>query len=274
MSSRLHLVLAALLLVTAAGAQLADPLPPADRFLYLPPTWADRVVFYHSFDGTLDRPDINDLGATLTTAPTATGPGFAGQGCPEPLGAAKKHGYEIASDGLSPHRPLTMMCWLRLETPVQETTWYNLLRLWRGDTYLTHFVAGKGEWCGLQRPTYIFQVVNFPGLPLYHNSWAGSPDWQPGEWHHVAMTVSGAANVRFYRDGKLVENILLKTRPFREGEVRIATFGDGKFPMTVDEVIVADRALQEDELADYVAQARQLHAIGYAPLAAGLPGAP
>jgi hypothetical protein len=255
-------------LVSLAHAQ-PDLAARADRFLYLPPAWAERVVYYHSFDAALGQADINDLGASLAAAPVQATTGFAGLGCAEGLGPDRKLGYQISSDGLSPHLPLTLMCWFRLDAEPSETAWYNLLRLWGGNNYVTHFVAGKGEWCGLQEPTFIYQVVNFPGIPLYHNSWGGRPAFAPGEWHHVAMTVANAANVRFYRDGALVENILVKGQSFREGEVNAATFGDGGLPMTVDEVLVLDRALRAEEIAEYVAAARQLHDIGWAAAGPG-----
>ena len=258
-----------LLTVSLAHAQTPDPATRADRYLYLPPAWADRVVFYQGFDGAPDKPDIDDLAAKFTAAPSATVPGFAGLGCPEGLGPDQKKPYEITSDGLSPHRPLTLMCWLRLDAAPTETTWYNLLRLWQGNTYLTHFIAGKGEWCALKGPTCIYQVVAFPGIPQYSNSWGGKPNWQPGEWHHVAMTVANGSNIRFYRDGQMTENILIKTRPFKENEVRTATFGEGGFPMTVDEVIVTDRALTAQEIEEYVCDTRQLHEIGYAAVGPG-----
>ena len=264
------LVAAVLLLLSVGYAQTADPATRADRYLYLPPSWADRVVFYQGFDEALDRAEIDGIAAKVTAAPTAGVAGLGGLGCAGGLGADGKKGYEITSEGLSPHRPLTMMCWVRLDAEPAETTWYNLLRLWQGNTYITHFVAGKGEWCALQRPTCIYQVVNFPGIPLYSNSWGGKPTWQPGEWHHVAMTVVSGSKVRFYRDGVMTEDILVKTRPFREGEVKTATFGDGGLAMTIDEVIVADRALTDGELADYVRDTRLLHEIRYPAL--GPPG--
>jgi len=259
-------LLLAVLTASVAHAQTPDR---TDRFLYLPPAWADRVVYYHSFDGAPDKPDLDDLSAKLTAAPTTTVPGFAGRACAEGLGPANKKAYEITSDGLSPHRPLTLMCWLRLDAAPTEITWYNLLRLWQGDTYITHFIAGKGEWCALRGETPIYQVVNFPGIPLYHSQWGEKPAWLPGEWHHVAMTVANGSNVRFYRDGQMTENILIKTRPFKENEVRTASLGEGGFPMTVDEVIVTDRALTAPEIADYVRDTQRLHEIGYPAMGQG-----
>jgi len=75
--------------------------------------------------------------------------------------------------------------------------------------------------------------------------------------------VANASEVRVYRDGAIQETILPKGRPFRENEVHTATIGSRGHPMTVDELLVLDRALTADELAEYVTAARSLRGHGF-----------
>jgi len=241
----------------------------ARECVYLPPAWADRVVFYHSFESGFDRPEINRLGAKLPPSGSTRPDGFAGKGCPLPLSPRHEAALEIRSPALSIHRPLTLMCWFRVDAPMAESTGFHLLSL-RGDgPYLSHFVAGKGPWCALAEPTFVYQVVSFPGIPQYNNPWGGRAMIEPGVWHHVALTVANAAEVRVYRDGTLKETILPKGRLFRDGEIHTAAFGSQGHPMTLDEVLVLDRALTPDELADYVTASRSLRDRGFPTLTPG-----
>jgi hypothetical protein len=248
----------------AAGAAGASA---AEKCLYLPPAWADRVVFYDSFESGFDRPEINRLGAKLPPSDSTRPDGFAGRGCCLPLGPQHNAAMEIDSPALSIHRPLTLMCWFRLDAPMTESTGFQLLSLRGNGPYLTHFVAGKGPWCALKEPTFVCQVIAFPGIPQYNNPWGGRATFEPGVWHHVALTVANAAEIRVYRDGTLKETILPKGRPFRENEVHTAAFGSQGHPMTLDEVLVLDRALAPDELADYVTASRSLRERGFPVLA-------
>jgi hypothetical protein len=74
----------------------------------------------------------------------------------------------------------------------------------------------------------------------------------------VALTAANASEIRVYRDGTLQETILPKGRAFRENEVHAATVGSQGHPMTVDELLVLDRALAPDEVVEYVAASRSL----------------
>jgi hypothetical protein len=240
-----------------SSAAAPESLKPTDC-LYLPPSWADRVGFYHTFESQLDRPEINRVGAKLTQPAGELGPGFAGRGCRLPLGSAKNVPFEISCPAISVHRPITLMFWFRLDKPMTETSGFGLLTLRGNGPYISHFVAGKGPWCGLQEPTFISQVVAFPGIPQYHNSWGGRAWFDEGQWHHMAMTVANGAEIRIYRDGKLIETILPKGRLFKDGEVTTAAIGSRGHPMTVDEVILLDRVLTGSEIAQYVTSARSL----------------
>jgi hypothetical protein len=246
-----------------AAAPAAGPDSAAEQYVYLPPAWADRVVFYHSFESGFDRPEINRLGAKLPPSGATRPDGFAGRGCCLPLDPKHGAALEISSPALSIHRPLTLMCWFRLDAPMAETTGFHLLSL-RGDgPYVAHFVAGKGPWCALKEPTFVYQVIAFPGIAQYNNPWGGRAMIEPGAWHHVALTVANACEIRVYRDGALQETILPKGRPFRENEVHTAALGSQGHPMTVDELLVLDRALTPGELAEYVTASRSLRGRGF-----------
>ena len=210
------------------------------------------------FETRLDRPEINRIGATLRETSGELVSGFTGKGCRLPMGPAKNMALEISSPAISVHRPITLMCWFRLDRPMTETTWCGLLCL-RGDgPYITHFVAGKGPWCGLREPTFISQVVAFPGISLFHNPWGGRAWFDAGVWHHVAMTVANASEIRIYRDGTLRDTIIPKGRTFKDHEVTTAVFGSQGHPMTIDEVLVLDRALTAEEIAHYVTSSQGL----------------
>jgi hypothetical protein len=226
--------------------------------LYLPPCWADRVVFYHTFDGRFDRPEINRIGAKALQTSGELASGFTGKGCRLPLGTAKNAAFEVSSPAISAHRPITLMCWFRLDRRMAETTWIGLLMLRGAGPYITHFVAGRGVWCGLREPTFISQIVAFPGISQFHNQWGGRAWFDEGVWHHVAMTVASASEVLVYRDGTLRDTIVVKGRTFKDHEVNTAAFGSQGHPMTIDECLVIDRALTADEIAQYVTSSRAL----------------
>jgi hypothetical protein len=254
-------MLAGLMAISVSAACAGDAVTKsldAVDCLYLPPSWADRVCFYHAFETRLDRPEINRIGATVLAASGELASGFVGKGCRLPMGSGKNAAFEISSPAISVHRPLTLMCWFQLDEPMTETTGFGLLALHGNGRYITHFVAGKGVWCGLREPTFISQVVAFPGIAQYSNSWGGRAWFDAGVWHHVAMTVANAGEIRIYRDGTHCETIVLKGRAFKDHEVTTAMFGSQGHPMTVDEVLVIDRALTAEEIARYVASSRSL----------------
>jgi hypothetical protein len=251
------LALIVLLLVGAAWGQ--SPAPAASEFLYLPPAWENRVVFYQAFEQGVNKPEINILGARIQGAVTAPAEGLAGRGYTAPNYNVNQTPLSLITPGLSAHRPLTLMCWWRLDAPMAETTCFSLLGL-SGSGFIASFVRGKGDWCGLTQPTCISQVYNFPGIANHNNPWGGRAWFAPGEWHHVAITVAGAQQVAIYWDGRLRETILIKGRLLREGDTSRADIGTSWLyhPMTLDDLIVVDRALTADEIADYVLAIRSL----------------
>lgn len=240
------------------------PAAGSQSFLYLPPAWADRVVFYHSFEKAVDQPELNRIQAQVLGAKTEPAEGLAGRAYQPPDPKEKKAPLRLNSALLSPHKPLTVMLWFRLDAPMKEETCFQLIQI-GGKGHIASFVHGKGEWCALKEPTYISQVHGFPGIRNHHNSWGGRVWFEPGVWHHAAVTVANASEVRIYWDGKLREAIGVKGRLFQDGDCTWVQPGPSwlHHPMSVDEVIVCDRALTGDEIADYVTAARALADLGY-----------
>jgi len=236
-----------------------------DAFLYLPPKIVDRVVFYHSFEKGVKQPEINTLGAKLTAAENPPAEGLTDAGYQTGSGkAAKKGGFVLQTAALNVSKPLTVMFWWRLDEPMTETTGFNVVAL-RGKGWISNFVAGKGPWCGLKEPTYCFQNYNFPGMENCNDVWGGRVWIEPNVWHHAALTVSGAADIRIYWDGHVRTRHAPKGRLFKEGEISSAELGtSGNGPaMTLDEVLVLDRALSADEIAAYITAVQQLAAVRF-----------
>ena len=247
-----------LLLVGFSGLSVAAP---GDGFLYLPPHLAERAVFYHSFAKGLKMPELNLIGAKLMLAENDPVPGLVGTGYRAGSGMAtqKKGAFLLQSPVLSVHKPLTVMFWWRLDEPMKEETGFGVLAL-RGKGWISTFVAGKGPWCGLREPTYVFQCYNFPGMENCNDVWGGRAWFEPHVWHHTAITVSGAADVGIYWDGQLRTRHTPKGRLFREGEINSMELGaSGNGPaMTLDEVVVLDRTLNADEILGYMTAVKAL----------------
>ncbi|MCX7935739.1 MAG: LamG domain-containing protein, partial [Planctomycetota bacterium] len=240
----------------------AAPAPkPQNGFFYLPPAWAERVIFYHSFEAELGKPEINLAQASIRGDQTEPTQGFVGRGyrmanqykSPNKGNAS----LMVSSPAFSLHKPITAMLWWRLDEKMKEETCFNLLAL-LGPGYISSFVRGKGEWCALAEPTYISQVYDFPGIRNHNNPWGGRAWFEAGEWHHVAISVSAAAEIAIYWDGVRREIISVKGRPFQEGEgINIMPGANWLYhPMTIDEFMVIDRALSAEEIAAYVTAAR------------------
>jgi hypothetical protein len=249
-----------------AGVPGIGQAAPADGFFYLPPNLADRVVFYHSFGKGLKTPDLNLIGASLTLAENTPAPGVVGPGYMSGSGtvARAKGGFRLHSPALSPHRPMTVMLWWRLDEPMREEKGFGVIAL-RGKGWISTFVAGKGPWCALKEPTYVFQCYNFPGMENCNDVWGGRAWFEPGVWHHAAMTVSGAADIRIYWDGKLRTQYAPKKRLFQEGEIDSVELGaSGNSPaMTLDEIVILDRALGAEEILSYMTAVNALAQVGF-----------
>ena len=117
-------------LMAGAAASAGEGTAAAEAFLYLPPSIADRVVFYHSFEKGVKEPEINLIGAKLAAVDLPPARGLTGNGYQCGSGAAAKKGpFRLQSAALSPHKPLTVMLWRRLEEPMKAETSFHVVAL-------------------------------------------------------------------------------------------------------------------------------------------------
>jgi len=256
----------------AAPRAFTQPPEEHARFLYLPAVWADRVVFYHSFEQGVDKPEINTAGVKVTGHSPEDVEGFAGRGyrVQKPEGGLKRNLLTLDSaEALSAHRPLTIMHWWRLDEEMQEDLTFNLIFL-QGRGWISNSVHGKAQWCGLREPTYISQVHGFAGIRNYNNPWGGRVFPEKGAWHHVAMTFSGASTIRFYWDGRLRETIAVRGREFAPDDTsqlmlgaQYSRAGKPDASMTIDEVIIVNRALNADEVSQYAKSSIKLKEVEF-----------
>jgi len=252
-------VLLALLCAGALDAAEPPKAHPAEQFVYLPPALERRVVFYHSFERGVAEPEIDLIGAKIICSKPEPAEGLAGRGLKRSHPDARKGPLHVASAALSAHRPMTVMMWWRIDEPMKPETCYHLIRI--GDQgYIGAFVRGKGKWCALTQPTFIFQVYRFPSMTDRNDRYTGAAWVEPGEWHHAAVTVAAATDVRVYWDAKERIRYSVKGRPFRKGDTAAIALGPTWLwhPMTIDEVVVLDVALGAHEVRRYVEATRRL----------------
>ena len=257
-------VVAALLVALSAGLLAGEvETHPSEAYLYLPPSLEDRVVFYHSFERGVKEPEINLVRGKISCGKMELADGFAGSGLKCSDRASAKNPLRVHSQALSAHRPLTVMMWWRLDAPMRDETCYHLIRL-GGRGYVAAFVRGKGKWCALTRPTFIFQVQSFPGIANRDDHWTGHAWIEPGTWHHVALTVATASDIRVYWDGRQRIRYGIKGRRFQKGDTSSLDLGATWLfhPTTIDEVVVLDRALDEQEVRKYIEATCRLAEIG------------
>lgn len=249
----------ALIVAMAHGLVAEEVAHPAETCLYVPPSLEPRVTFYHSFERGIRDAEINLIDAKISCGKMELADGFAGRGLKCANRQAARQPLHIESPKLSAHRPLTAMVWWRLDAAMRPETCYHLIRL-GGKGYVAAFVRGKGKWCSLKQPMFIFQVYNFSGIANRNDHWTGHAWVKPGEWHHVALTVATASDIRVYWDGKLRVRYGIKGRSFKEGDTCNLTLGASWLfhPTTIDEAVVLDRALDAREISDYVRATQRL----------------
>jgi len=235
-----------------------------ERYLYLPPGIARSVVFYHSFSQAAEKPEIDRLGAKVArttgrVVPALTGDGFT----------PAKGGRAVSLGGLDLPltRPITVGLWFRLDEPMKVDSGFHLISLRAEEGYISNFVRGKGTWCALTRPTFVMQMYRFGGITNVNGIHFGDA-WLPeGPWHHAAVTISEGSRVRVYWDGRLRSDVTAKGRLFGAKDVvRGIELGPHWLghPMTVDELLVLDRALSGGEVQSYVTAVTKLAEAGFA----------
>lgn len=228
--------------------------------LYIPPEFEARVVYYHPFERELDEPLINRIDATFAAAEGTLVDGLAGRGFRVSDRESSKSGaVRLRCPHLTPARPITISMWWRLDREMAPETCFHLATL-SGKGIISNFVRGRGQWCALKQPTFVFQVYYFEGVRNHNGVWHGSAWFEPDTWHHVAMTVSSATTVRIYWDGKLRSDHAVKGRPFRKQDGGALELGPTWLfhPMTIDEIMIIDRALTAAEIRDYVTAVQRL----------------
>ena len=245
------------------------------RFPYIPPVWAPYVLVYHMFELSGQTPEVNRPNAQVTVARPRPVSGLTGNGLKLSREDARIAPLRLSSPAFSVHRPLTVSLWFRVDEPMALPTCLHLITL-RGEGYIANFVRGKGRWCSLTEPTFVFQVQKFPGIPNRNDPWRGRAWFEPGEWHHALMTVSSAADVSVYWDGSLRCHYTVRGRTFRNGEVTICELGPTWLfhSTTVDEVLVLQRAVDGGEVRDYVESVHRLREVGFPGLDPGAPEPP
>jgi len=248
----------AVLLALLFGATFAWAEPaPAEACLYIPTLLENSVLFYESFES--DTPDSNKLDAAVSRGNGERGAGIAGHGLRTPHSGKKSGGFSLGNLRLPLSRPLTVSMWWRLEEPMLAESNFHLLGL-RGQGWISNFVRGKGQWCGLSRPTCVVQVYNWPNVSNW-NGLVGKGTVEHGVWHHAAITVTAGSHVCVYWDGELRADYTIRGRLFGT-EDAVASIDAGSnwlyHPMTIDDVLVLNRALSADEIADYIAAVRAL----------------
>jgi hypothetical protein len=235
-----------------------QPAATAERCLFIPPSLERSVVFYHSFERSAGRAEINRLGGRLVNAkPGRLATGLTGKGYAHARGTGALSLTKLA---WPLHRPITVSLWWRLDEPMKPETCFHLASL-RANGYVSHFVRGRGGWCALKEPTFVLQVYNFPGISNVNGIRFGSA-WVPhGVWHHAAVVVSAGSNVAVYWDGRRRGDVVVKGRLFGAADVvRSVDLGPSWLfhPMTIDEVLILDRALSAGEVRAYVTAVRKL----------------
>ena len=271
------LCLGGLALGRPAAVARADGDVPADACLYLPPSFADRVVFYQAFERGDGRPEINRIGAQLVGTRATVPDGFAGNGCRSARPSAGEAPLEVRAAALSPSRPLTVMRTWRLDAPMTETSSFQLIAL-LGRGHVSCFVHGAGEWCALHRPTMFVQIDSFPKIANVNQAVRDDAYFKPGEWHHVAVTIANASDVRFYLDGQPLVTAQAKGRPFGPDDVdAVQPSSDSGAaadpPMTTDDLTVVGRVLSPAEIDQYWRSAVSLRRMGYRPIMTAGPAA-
>lgn len=267
---RLPIAAAAVLLASVtAAAQPSAGEGSAAAWSYIPPWLESGLVYYNPFEGDPRQPPVNRLGAETVIPRGLLAAGLAGAGLQDPRPAGSEPLVTLRSAALTPDRPLTLAVWWRLDAPMAAETCFHLLTL-SGAGMVSNFVRGKGEWCALAQPTYVLQVYNYEGIANINEIWRGDAWVEPQVWHHTAIVFRHAAEVDVYWDGVLRSHHAIRGRSFAAGDGGTLAVGPHWLfhPMTLDDLVVLDRALSADEVAAYVLAVQRMRSVGF-PLRAG-----
>lgn len=242
--------LAVMMVLLAAGACVARA---AECPRFVPPWFSDAMAYHNDFEGALADADVN-LPQIKPEGPESTAEGLFGKA----LQLTDKS-LIIRSEAVSPHRPLTLSFWWALTYDMVLESGYSLFQL-DGKGMIALFSRGKGEWCALQRPAGVFQVYYFQGIQnvngIYDSDLLSHYDLRKGVWHHTAVVFRRATTAQVYMDGQPVCEVTISGREWTAGdELRNLTIGGG---LSVDELLILDRAVEGEMIADYVRGVQRL----------------
>ena len=264
------LTLSLTVLAGLLSASCRAPMPPVavgpprelTPYLGVPPALEDRLIYYNGFETA--EAEINSVKATQVGKVAPASEGMRGHGAL----TGKSGALQLRSPDFSPHKPLTVMFWWALAEDAKPETGFGLVHL-QGKGIISHFAAGKGPWCALQRNAAVLQVYYFPGIQnvngIYDTHWAEHVELKAGAWHHTALVIQGASLVEVYTDGRLAWTTRNDGRPFNEGDkINEVTVGTRGTPgLAIDEVFLLRRALTAAEIAGYTTAIRQMRQVGY-----------
>lgn len=242
-----------LLCCLACNPLLADPIDSA----FCPPAWSDSLIYYQSFDAPSALPEINTAKLHLRDTLPAAPAGFHRSGG---LPSGNHKALHLAADtlALSPHKPLTIAFWWSLKDELPENGGFNLVQL-NGRGWISHFARG-GPWCALKDTASVVQIYNLPNINnvngIYDTSFRQNLSLKKGQWHHTALVLSAASLVSVYTDGRLVFESRTAGRPFSpDDNFKSLTLGG---QILLDEVLILNRPLTADDIAEYVTAFRQI----------------
>jgi len=228
-------------------------------YISLPPSWESRVIYYQSFDN--EKAEINS--ANLESDETATiGLGGIRGRC------ASDKSIQLKGKALSPHQPLAVSFWWSLQKDPDKNSGFGLFHLTNGKGFISNFVR-SGPWCALEKPAAVTQVYYLPDIQnvngIYDYDIIKSLDLKHGDWHHTAVVFTAGSMVSVYTDGSLVSQIRLVGRSFSESDnINLMILGsNGGLPIALDEIIILDRPLSDEEVAEYVNIIRQMNLAKY-----------
>lgn len=233
---------------------------PADA-LTIPPALEDRLIYYRSFDS--EKADYDPLALPAISQPRP-GPGWLGAG-----GLTSERGHlTLRSEVLSPHQPLSLSVWWSVERELGLNEGYSLVHFGGGKGFISLFGRG-GPWCALQDTAAVVQVYYLPDIVnvngIYDTRIRQTLELRPGVWHHAALTFAGGRTVTVYQNGRPVRRVPLQGRTLTAADgLRELTVGSRHGGATLlDELLLWQRTLTDEEIADYHAALRGLREAGH-----------
>lgn len=241
----------------SGGANTSD-------LLSLPPSWNNRVIYYQSFEQEDGAPDINASGLEIMEMMKTDANGIRGH-CAVPGNTGT---ILLNGEAFSPHKPLAVSFWWALQEDATKDSGFGLFHLTNGRGFISHF-ARSGPWCALDRPAGVLQVYYLPDIKnvngIYDRDFMAHAELKVGSWHHTVLVFTAGSLISLYLDGNKVFQIRVTGRSFQESDqLHEMILGNrDKFPVSLDEIVILNRPLQDEEIATYYKAIRQMNQINY-----------